>query len=392
MPNPPSANMSLVLPTEDGDSDQWDFYLNAALALVDAHDHTSGKGVKVPSAGLKINADVSWAFSGTNYSITDMKALDFAPVSAGTITGYGSALFVNSDDSNNLYFRNQSGTNVKITDGSTLNFSVTGGIGGDYSSIGALLDYDDATDTYRFRQQTSASVRQYAKIASADLKLFEYIAAGGAVVPTNSVTLKSPAALAGSYTMTALTALPASTSVLQISSAGAWSASNLLPALDDTTLQSNKNLILQGTGTIKHSTHKLQVNTSTPIATAGSVSAGTASDGSFCRWILAVGTTAYISIDGLRYNNASVQDRITAVRVYHTGPLTNADNLTLSLSRVVSTTGAKTDEGSAASTTSPLNLTSLTRDTSGLMMYIKLVTTANSDYGIRYIEVDYERP
>jgi hypothetical protein len=223
-----TANMLLALPVEGpaGSVDVWGGLLNSIFGLIDAHDHTTGKGVKVPSAGLNINADVSWSSGGSNYSITDMKAVDFAPQATTAVTALASALFVNSSDANNLYFRNQSGTNVKLTDGSTLNVSIVGGIGGDYSSVSALLDYDDATDTYRLRQETSAAVRQYAKVAHADLKLFEYKAAGNAVVPPNAVTMKSPAGLAASYSVTLPAAVPASTLAVQMSSAGALSTSN----------------------------------------------------------------------------------------------------------------------------------------------------------------------
>lgn len=222
----PTANMGITEPTDHGSTDVWGAALNTALDLIDAHDHTSGKGVKVPSAGLKINADVSWSFGGTNYAITDAKAIDFTPTAASGMTAYSSALFANSSDSNNLYFRNSAGTNVKITDGSTLNISIVGGIGGDYTSIGALLDYDDATDTYRFRQETAAAVRQYAKILAADVRLAEYKASGDPTPPTNFVTLKSPAALAASYSVTWPAAVPGSTLAVQMSSAGALSASN----------------------------------------------------------------------------------------------------------------------------------------------------------------------
>lgn len=225
---PTTANMGLVMPTEGGDSDIWDTILNTLFGLVDAHDHTTGKGVKVPSAGLKINADVSWSFSGTNYAITDAKAIDFTPLAATAMTSYSSALFANSSDSNNLYYRNSAGTNVKITDGSTLNVSIVGGIGGDYSSISALLDYDDATDTYRFRQETSAAVRQFAKLSSADVQLFEYKAAGDPTVPTNSVKLKSPAALAASYSVVFPAAVPAAKSAVQVSTAGVLTFSDVL--------------------------------------------------------------------------------------------------------------------------------------------------------------------
>lgn len=226
---PTLPNMTLVIPTENGDADVWDTILNSqTFPRIDAHDHTTGNGVRIPSAALKINADVMWASGGINYAITDAKAFDFTPVASSAVATYASALFVDSAD-NNLYFRNQLGTNVKITDGNTINVSIVGGIGGDYAAIGALFDYDDANDTYRARQETAASVRQYAKIASADLILREYKAAGDPTVPVNAVTLKSPAALAASYAVTMPAALPAAASIVQLDAAGVMTASNTIP-------------------------------------------------------------------------------------------------------------------------------------------------------------------
>jgi hypothetical protein len=274
---PTTPNMGMVLPTEDGSADTWDTLLNDALTLNDAHDHTSGKGVPIPSDALLIDADVSWGSDGTSFAIEDMLALAFTPSPAASVTAYSSALFVNSSDANNLYFRNQSGTNVKITDGATLNVSIVGGIGGDYSTIGALFDYDDATDSYRARQESSASVRQYAKVAHADLKLFEYLAAGGAVVPTNAVTMKSPSGLASSYSLTLFSALPGSTQIVQLSSAGALTATNTIA--NDVTLGADKNITLAGTtntaGVIKHGTYLKPQAVISDYCPTGSVSIGT---------------------------------------------------------------------------------------------------------------------
>ena len=38
----------------------WATQLNAALEVVDAHDHSTGKGTKVPTGGLNINADLDF--------------------------------------------------------------------------------------------------------------------------------------------------------------------------------------------------------------------------------------------------------------------------------------------------------------------------------------------
>ncbi len=213
--------MGLELPTEGASPDVWDLLLNTALGVtgVDGHDHTTGKGVRIPSAALNINADVSWASGGSNYAITDIAALDFAAVTAASVVALQGALFVNTVDSE-LYFRSVAGTNIKITDGTTLNVSIVGGIGGDYSAVSALFDYDDATDTYRARQEEDGGVRQFAKLSIADLIIREYDPAGDATVPVETVTIKSPDGLAASYALTLPAALPGSTSVVTLSATG----------------------------------------------------------------------------------------------------------------------------------------------------------------------------
>ena len=54
-----TTNMNLTLPTVSITvGPEWATLLNAALTDIDAHDHTSGKGVKITPAGLNINADL----------------------------------------------------------------------------------------------------------------------------------------------------------------------------------------------------------------------------------------------------------------------------------------------------------------------------------------------
>jgi hypothetical protein len=320
MPTDPYMT-ELVYPTEDSDEDIWDTILNTTVfPVLGAHDHTTGKGVKVPMAGLNVNADL--AFAG--YSITGMKALAFTPVAAASIAGYSSGLFANLDDANNLYFRNSSGVNVKIVDGSTLNVSIVGGIGGDYSSVSALLDYDDATDTYRFRQETSASVRQYAKIKSADLVLAEYIAAGGATVPTNFVTLKSPSALAASYSLTMPTALPATGTLMYLDAAGQVATTGTID--QSITFASNRNITLAGTGVIKHGTWRRGKLCEVSAVTGGSVSVGATGTGSQSACIMAASTSIWIDISDL----IEVGESLTSVTIY-TEELSGTANSTFNL-------------------------------------------------------------
>lgn len=298
-----TPNMGMVLPTEGGDADVWDTLINAALTLNDAHDHTTGKGVRIPSAALKINADTPWNDAGVYYAITGAKAIDFQPSAAAGMAGYAGALFVSSAD-NELYYRTTAGANVKLTNGAALNVAAfAGGIGGDYSVVGALLDYDDATDTYRFRQETAAAVRQYAKIGSADLKLFEYLAAGGAVVPVNAVTLKSPAALAAAYALTLPAALSGTTALLQATSAGVMSHSNTMAT----------DITLTGTAEYKHGDRHAMQDAGSQACTSGTYSVGLVS--SCVVYTLSTGGgVVYIPIRGLQSGC-----RIKKVALYATG-------------------------------------------------------------------------
>lgn len=227
-----TPNMSLVLPVDHASTDLWGAILNTVFPLIDSHDHTTGKGVQIQAAALKINADVAWSFGGVNYAITALSACDFTPVAAASVTAYSSALFANSSDANNLYYRNSAGTNVKITSGSTLNVSIVGGIGGDYASVGALLSFDDATDSYWLQQQ--GGPRPWARVRVGDVDIYETAAS-----ITNRIRVQSPAALVASYALTLPPALPGSTLALQVSSAGVMSLSNTIAAITTTTLSSS---------------------------------------------------------------------------------------------------------------------------------------------------------
>src|SRR6188474_185965 len=226
MPQTPTPNMGLIKPTENGDDDVWDLLLDAQADLIDQHDHSGGKGVKVPLAtGATVTADVPWASGGNFFAITGLKAIDFQPLPTSAMTAYAGALFVDSA-TNELNWRTTGGANVRITNGTTLNVSLTGTIGGDYASVGALIDFTDTTDTYALRQQIGTGVRQFARLQTGDVDFYEFKAQPAAGVPANRVRLKSPTSLAASYDATLPAALPAAAAFLQMSASGVISASD----------------------------------------------------------------------------------------------------------------------------------------------------------------------
>lgn len=240
----PTPNMGMTLPTDHGSSAVWGSLLNSALTnQVDAHDHSIGKGVQISQLGIALTGDLSFS----SHALTNALALDLAPTNPSNVTGYAAALFADStSNSGDLVYRSPGGTNVRITNGGSLNFSVTGGIGGDYTAVGALASFVDSSDSYVFQQQIGSAVRQYARMASADIDLYEYKAQPAAGVPTNRVRLASPAALGASYTVTWPGAVPGGTVGVQMSSAGVLSVSNTFAsALVAPDFKNNADLIMQ---------------------------------------------------------------------------------------------------------------------------------------------------
>lgn len=223
MPQTPSPSMGIIWPTDGDDANAWAPIMDTAVRVViDGHNHAAGNGAKVSISQLAFDADISFVDSlGGRHAITDLKAIDFFPIDPTTITALAGALFLNTAD-NELYYRTVLGTNVKITNGATLNVAAfIGGIGGDYTAVQALEVFDDATDAFWFQQQIGLAVRQYAKMRCADLALYEFKAvAAGPPVPVQAVTLKSPAGLVTAYALTFPAALPAVQSTLYLTSTG----------------------------------------------------------------------------------------------------------------------------------------------------------------------------
>lgn len=291
MPNSPTPNMGIVTPVEGEDDDTWDTIVNQAFAgPIDEHNHTAGRGVQIPSAALKIDADVPWTSDGNRYAISFARALGMAPATALSVSSLTSALFVNSNDSDNLYFRNQAGTNIRVTNGNTLDLTVTGGIGGDYAAVGALVQFVDATNTYEFLQQ--GSPRPYANAAIGALDLYE-----GVPGVVNRVRHRSPALLAASYEVVWPGALPSvgSTRLMVMTSSG------VIGVQSQAVLGTGVGITLSGTGEIKHGQRSQSHGFGGAFATVGALSPGVFVVGppAAYRWQLTSGGTVIVPIVGL---------------------------------------------------------------------------------------------
>lgn len=202
---PTLPNMTIVTPTLGGDSGTWDDKINAALELIDEHDHTPGKGVAVPVAGLDIDDNLPMG----GFGLDDLGKISFATIATPSTGSLN--IFVDAND-NELYWRSAGGVNVQLTNGASINMTLVGGIVGDYSTVGAEVAYDDSDDRYTFKQQTG----KWARIAAGPIRLYEYDT-------TDSVYLEMAidGTLAASYTVIWPAAAPASAAQMRINPSGA---------------------------------------------------------------------------------------------------------------------------------------------------------------------------
>lgn len=275
-----TPNMSLVLPTEGGSADIWDTILDTAFGLIDAHDHTTGKGVQVPAAGINWNADLSASSGGNYFALKDAKAIDFQPRTAASVAGYSSVIYVDSSDGE-LHWIDASARNAKLTLAGAVNVSLVGGIGGDYSAAGALFSYDDSTKRYLAQQE--GSPRPWAGMAIGALDIYQQAAS-----IVNRVRQQSPSSLAASYAMTWFTALPGSQVLAQIDNTGAWFASNTVPnavtfaAITATTITASTDIKFSFTKTLIIPPSAAQADSSgltTFVPSGGRITVGTDIDG-----------------------------------------------------------------------------------------------------------------
>ncbi len=115
MPVTPNMNLDLPVPSVTPGPD-WADSVNEAFDVVDTHDHTSGNGVPVPTAGISIDADLS--LNSSSLIAVDHVNMDQQSAALGPSV-VDSLYDVNGD----LYFNNGAGTPVQVTVGNAVNVS-----------------------------------------------------------------------------------------------------------------------------------------------------------------------------------------------------------------------------------------------------------------------------
>jgi hypothetical protein len=183
----PTTNMSLNEPSVGQTSGpDWATETNANWETLDAHDHTSGKGVQLTPSALNINADVEF----NQNSATELKNMIFDSSVTPATTSY--SVYQSGGD---LYWRNGSGTAVQITSGS--NVRTTGGSIDGMSGNDSEAAYGSGIFTWQY--DSTKTPFAGAKFSHADINLYKYDGSSGS---NAYVILKYTGSSAGSNNLT----------------------------------------------------------------------------------------------------------------------------------------------------------------------------------------------
>ena len=219
-----TPNMTLILPVPGPAGTvgpTWASDLNTALELVDAHDHTSGNGVQVPSAGININGDLPM----NENNLTEARTVRFEDQAASLTAGADIRIIYSKNGE--LVYRDGSGNEVQITNGGSV-AGATGTITG--MAAPASASYSTISKSYTFNQGTSKP----GKLNISDIGLVEFDNA-----TAQPVTLKSPAALAAAYSLTMPGDLPLTTQHMTVSPTGEIDHRSLLGESGEIVLTEN---------------------------------------------------------------------------------------------------------------------------------------------------------
>lgn len=230
--------MDLPIPavgTEPGP--QYATDVNNCLTLVDGHDHSPGYGVQIEPAGLNINSDLT--FQGNN--ALHVRSVRFDPQGAPLTAPDLAAVYVVSKD---LYYNDADGNQIRITQAG----SVVG-------PPGTITGLPSGTASASYQGISSTFVFQSATNTAANIDV-------GSVLMRNltpnsfALTLSPPGSIPSDYTIT-LPALPASTKIMTLDSAGNMTAT-LAP--DGVTIIQTGNSLVVPSGIHYSREHAWEIN------------------------------------------------------------------------------------------------------------------------------------
>jgi len=196
-----SPNMNLPVPiVNQAPGPEWANDINSCMDSIDAHDHTSGKGVPISSEAININDDLPL----NNNSLTEAKSTVFQSQASFSTN---QSLYVKSPD---LYYNDGNGNVIQITQSGSVS-GASGTITGLPSGT-ASASYQAVGGTFQFQSATNTP----ANITGASVQISEQVAS----ITPNGINLKAPAGLPASYNVTFPSSVPSATSLVTMSTSG----------------------------------------------------------------------------------------------------------------------------------------------------------------------------
>lgn len=139
-----STYMGFTVPERGDPGPTYADNIEAAFVEIDLHDHTTGKGTTVPSAGININADLT--FKGRNATRLNTVRFDTTAVTIGASDRRAAY-----QCSGELCWVDEAGNITTITNDGSVN-ATPGSITGMTGSAGVA--YSSVTDTFSFTDET----------------------------------------------------------------------------------------------------------------------------------------------------------------------------------------------------------------------------------------------
>lgn len=287
----PGNSLNITLPTVGATTGpSYATQINAAIqTLIDDVE------AKIVPAELDINADVDFSSGGTSYGAENLQRLNFTE--QGTALAGGS--YVNSlfDVNGELYYQDGAGNNVQLTSGGSLgavagNITTTGSPA--YAASGVELQWAGGDDEYRFFGNGGG----YADLVFSNLEFrngsntmtmssgvtSDYSIAFPSAGPSandlayfdgsGNITFSGtiPGAKTFSAALTASAGITVGAGGVDVTGASSFST--------DVTLASNSNLVLQGTGAVRHGEYTVYYSASMGAGVQGSGTLGDYRQGS----------------------------------------------------------------------------------------------------------------
>lgn len=226
-----SPNMLLPVPTVGQEpGPQFATDINNCMALIDAHDHTPGRGVQLTPASFNINSDVT--FQDNNLTFVRSVRFQPQPSPLSGIADIGSVYVSGAD----LYYNDTLGNQVRITQ--------SGAVAGTPGSIANLVppasaSYVSANQTFVW--QSAANTPANMDFASAILR--------NLVANSHGLTLNPPNAMGADYALT-LPTLPATQSFMTLDASGnmgaPWTVDGTTIVISSNQLKVATNVTLPG--------------------------------------------------------------------------------------------------------------------------------------------------